>query len=229
MTARLVPMNALYPNPDNPESRLRGIEELTASIRLYGVLNPLIVTPRQRGGLLILDGGRRYAAAERAGLQAVPCVAAKTATRADRLLLILAVGLGERLSPLEEARLMADLRSEGMAFADVARRSGRSMTTVRERLRLLEAPPEVQKMVAAGTLSVSAASELARQTATTGSGAVAARTPARPAWFTRAHPLAGEVRQACTHRDTRKVVGGAGCGQCWEQAIVDHARQEQPA
>ncbi|MBD3780200.1 ParB/RepB/Spo0J family partition protein [Cellulomonas hominis] len=226
MNARMVPMNALYPNPDNPPSRLRGIEDLAESIKLYGVLQPLIVTPRQRGGLTIIDGRRRYAAADLAGRQAVPCVAAKAATRTDQLLLILAAGLGERLTPLEEAQVMGDLRAAGVKFTDIARRTGRSLSTVRERLQLLHTPSEVQDMVAAGTLTATAAAQLARQTATTGSGTVATRAPARPAWFTKSHPMARLVRETCTHRDTRKVVGGVGCGQCWQDVIVADARGE---
>lgn len=85
---------------------------------------------------------------------------------------------------------------------------------------------ETKARLAAGTLTATAAAQLARQTATTGSGTVATRAPARPAWFTKSHPLARLVRETCTHRDTRKVVGGVGCGQCWQNVIVADARRE---
>jgi hypothetical protein len=66
---------------------------------------------------------------------------------------------------------------------------------------------------------VTAAVDLARGV-DAGQTRTVATKAARPAWFTSTHRLAGAVREACTHRDARQVVGGVGCGQCWERAIT---------
>ncbi len=226
LQAVIVPLERLHPNPDNPASRLRGIEELAASIKAVGILQPLVITRSSDARLTIVDGQRRYTAAGRAGLTVVPCMLSGARTRAELTIVMMAAGLGERLTPLEEAHACTTLRAEGMTIMEIVAATGRSATTVRDRLLLAGLPTQVQDMVTAGTMAATAATELARQTTTTGSGTVTKRIPSRPGWFTATHPLAGEVRDRCEHREVRSMLGGVGCGQCWEATITDHARQE---
>lgn len=221
MTSK-VPLERVHPNPANIRAELRDLDDLTESVRRIGVLQPILVTPAPDGRLVILDGHRRYEAATRAGCKTIPVIARRVRDDADHVLVMLAAGLHDQLTPLEEARAYASLKDRGLAFSDIARRTGRSAGTVRDRLALLRLPEAAQQMLADGRLTLTAATEVARSTGTGTSAAVATKAT-RPAWLTKSHRLAGRVRELCTHRDTRQVVGGVGCGQCWEQAIQTDA------
>lgn len=228
-TRALVPIERVHPHPDNIRDELRDIDEMVELIRATGILQDLLVTPDPAGRLILLDGHRRHEAARRLGMPAVPVVAKRVRDAADHIVVMLTTGHHQQLTPLEEARGFHLLKDRGVSFIDIGRRTGRSAGYVRDRLALLRLPEEAQDLLRAGRLTTTAAVDLARQTTTTGAGTVAAKPAARPHWFTSTHPLAPEVRALCEHRDTRRIVGGVGCGQCWEAAIVHHARQEPTA
>src|SRR5262247_3580217 len=72
---RMIALDRLEPNPLQPRVDLGDLEELIASIREKGVLEPLLVRPSQVGGrYMIISGERRYRAAKEAGLREVPCI-----------------------------------------------------------------------------------------------------------------------------------------------------------
>jgi ParB family chromosome partitioning protein len=71
---REIPRSELSANPLNGRRKLTGIDELAASIREVGILEPLLVVPSEDGGLVIAAGHRRFAAAEHAELATVPCI-----------------------------------------------------------------------------------------------------------------------------------------------------------
>jgi ParB family chromosome partitioning protein len=143
MTTRL-PLDRVYPNPENIRSQLRDLEELTESVSAVGVLQPLLVTPAADGRLVLLDGHRRYEAAKRAGAKTVPVIAKRVRDDVDQVVVMLAAGLHDQLTPLEEARAFATLKARGLSFQDIARRTGRSAGTVRDRLVLLRLPERAQ-------------------------------------------------------------------------------------
>ncbi|MBW0254420.1 MULTISPECIES: ParB/RepB/Spo0J family partition protein [unclassified Cellulomonas] len=225
MTTTL-PIDRIVPNPENIRSQLRGMDELVAAVREVGILHPITVTPRADGRFRIIDGHRRYEAARRVGLQVIPVIARRTRTGIDHTFLMLIAALHDPLTPLEEAAAFAKLRDAGVPFVDIARKSGRSAGTVRDRLALLRLPEEARAMLDDGRLPLSSAVDLARGVTTGTPRAVPARTDGRrTGWFTKTHRLADAVRAACTHRGTRQMVGGIGCGQCWEDAITEDASQ----
>lgn|GEM_PF-1381937 len=216
MTA--IPVDQIHPNPANVRTSLGNLDELAASLRAVGLLQPLVVTRRPAGGWTIVDGHRRYQAALRAGVKALPCVARRDGDDGANTAVMLAAAMHKQLSPLEQADAFARLRRRGMSPATIAARTGYSAATVRARLALLDLPAEARALVETGELSTTDATLLARQVRRTGAGT--ARTVQRRAgWLTTSHPLANAVRTACTHAEGRIVVGGVGCGQCWEDAI----------
>lgn len=156
--ARLVevPIDSLAPNPLQPRKRFAPdtLDELAASIRSTGVLQPLVV--RRRGdGYEILVGERRWRAARQAGLARVPALV-REASDAEALQLALVENLlREDLNPLEEAeayqRLMAEL---GWIQEDLARRIGRDRSSVANALRLLRLPEVIQEDLRAGRLTM---------------------------------------------------------------------------
>ena len=143
---RLVPIEKVDPNPDQPRQVLGDLSELMASIREKGVIEPLVV--RQRGERYqIVAGERRYQAAVRVGLRELPVVIREVDDTE-----IIEVALVENLQrkdlgPFEEAEAMASLADKcGYTHEDLARRLGKSRTSVTESLSLAEMPQEVRTL-----------------------------------------------------------------------------------
>lgn len=212
-----IPVERIFPNPDNVRRDLGDLAELSASIRARGLLQPLVVEQTQRGWLIV-DGHRRYQAALDAGAQALPCIGVRPGDAEHRDTVMLAAAMHKGLTPLEQANAFRRLRDGGMTVPEISKRTGYSARTVGARLSLLTLPEEAQDMVADGELTVTAAVDLARQVAADGRGEARTASVARPAHFTTSHPLAAAARDLCTHLPDRRAVGPA-CGQCWERVI----------
>jgi ParB family chromosome partitioning protein len=122
------------------------LDHLAQSIKLHGVIQPLIVTTGERPGRYILIAGeRRWRAARQAGLAAVPVVVKEAASQAMLELALVENVVRADLSPLEEANAYRQLIEEfGLTQAEVAERAGRSRVSVTNTLRLLTAPEDVQ-------------------------------------------------------------------------------------
>jgi ParB family chromosome partitioning protein len=152
---RELPMASIKPNPYQPRTRMDEgpLDELVASIQSSGLLQPVLVRPRN-GGYELIAGERRWRAARVAGLATVPALVRETDDR-DSLLLALVENVArEDLSPVDEARAYAALMDEfGLSLGEVAEHVGRSKPTVSNRLRLLELPDDVLGLVERGQLS----------------------------------------------------------------------------
>lgn len=151
-----LPVETIHPNPRQPRRRFEpeAADGLAASIRLQGVLQPIVVRRRSEGGFELVAGERRWRAARTAGLATLPAVVKDVGDR-DSLLLGLVENVArEQLSPVEEARAYASLVDEfELSLGEVAERVGRSKPGVSNRLRLLELPEEVLWMLARGDLT----------------------------------------------------------------------------
>ena len=151
-----LPVDSIHPNPR--QLRRRFDHEATAglaeSIRVQGIVQPVLVRPRGDGGWELIAGERRWRAAREAGVATVPAVVRQADDR-DSLLLALVENVArEQLSPVEEARAYAALVDEfALSLGDVAERVGRSKPSVSNRLRLLELPDDVLAMVERGELT----------------------------------------------------------------------------
>jgi ParB family chromosome partitioning protein len=152
-----IPVDQLRPNPQQPRSRFDedALEELAASIRIHGVLQPLLVSEDLPNGYLLITGERRWRAARLAGLATVPAVIRERIEEDQQLELALVENLQRRdLTPLEESRAFEQLRAGlGLSQQEIADRVGMDRSTVANSLRLLKLPPEVQEMVERGELS----------------------------------------------------------------------------
>jgi ParB family chromosome partitioning protein len=151
-----LPVDAVHPSPRQPRRRFdsEATSGLADSIRAQGVVQPIVVRPRQAGGWELIAGERRWRAAREAGVATLPAVVRHADDR-DSLLLGLVENVArEQLSPVEEARAYAMLVDEfSLALGDVAERVGRSKPSVSNRLRLLELPDDVLGMVERGELT----------------------------------------------------------------------------
>jgi ParB family chromosome partitioning protein len=151
-----LPVDVIHPNPKQPRRRFEAeaASGLTDSIRAQGVIQPLIVRPRDAGGYEIVAGERRWRAAREAGRTSVPAVVREADDRDTLLLGLIENVAREQLTPVEEARAYAVLIDEfGLALGDVADRVGRSKPSVSNRIRLLELPDDVLGMVERGQLT----------------------------------------------------------------------------
>ena len=152
-----IPVDRLHPNPQQPRHNFdnEALEELAASIRRHGVLQPLLVSEDSPDQYLLITGERRWRAARLAGLRTVPAVIRERIEDAEQLELALVENLQRRdLTPLEEARAFEHLRTSlGLSQQEIADRVGMDRSTVANSLRLLKLPVEVQKMVERGELS----------------------------------------------------------------------------
>ena len=140
-----LPVEELSPNPVQPRSRFddQALEELSQSIRSYGILNPLTV--RCRGGKYeLVAGERRLRAARLAGLTEVPCILLDV-NMEDASLIALVENLQRRdLDFIEEAVGLSRLiRMFGLSQEEAARRIGKSQSAVANKLRLLKLPRDV--------------------------------------------------------------------------------------
>ncbi len=143
---RMVPIDQIDPNPDQPRQVMGDLSELMASITEKGILEPLIVRQR-RGRFQIAAGERRYQAAVRLALDEVPVVIRDIED--DELLEIALIENLQRkdITPFEETEaLHALVQVQGLKHDDVARRLGKSRSSVTESLALHAMPEEVREL-----------------------------------------------------------------------------------
>ena len=153
----MVPVGSISPNPRQPRSKIQPEElnELTASIREHGVLQPLIVTPQDTAGQYILIAGeRRLQAARLAGLEAVPVIV-RQATDQQRLELAIIENVQRSdLSPLEEAEAYRQLAEDfGLSHEQIAAQVGKSRVAVTNTMRLHKLPDAVKNALIEGRIS----------------------------------------------------------------------------
>lgn len=130
------------------------IEELAASIREKGILQPLVVIP-SNGSYELIAGERRLRAAARAGLEKVPVVFRESVSEGEMLELALVENLQrEDLGPLERARAYERLiESHGLVQEEIAKKIGKSRTAVANTLRLLGLPQPVLDAMEKGLIT----------------------------------------------------------------------------
>ena len=153
---RHVAVGDIHPNPRQPRRRFE--QEATAgladSIRSQGLVQPVVVRPREAGGFELIAGERRWRAAREAGLPTVPALVRDADDRETLLLGLVENVAREELSAVEEARAYALLLDEfELSLGDLAERVGKAKPTVSNRLRLLELPDDVLGLVERGELT----------------------------------------------------------------------------
>lgn len=163
--AREADLSALHPNPLQPRTEFdpRGLAELAESIRVNGIVQPIVVSPRPSGGYTILAGERRFRAAKEAGLSRVPIVVREAPSDRERLELALVENLQrEDLNPMESAAAYGRLREEfKLTQEQISERVGKERSTIANSLRLLKLPSKIRDMIRGGSLTAGHARALA--------------------------------------------------------------------
>jgi len=155
LPANEIDIDLISPNPDQPRIKLdeQRLNELAASIRQNGVLQPVLVRPLGDAFQLVA-GERRLSAAQRAGLLKIPAIVRDIP---DERLLELALVENiqrEELNPIEEAQAYQNLvENLNLSQEELAQRLGKERSTLANSLRLLKLPPAVKLLVAEGKVS----------------------------------------------------------------------------
>jgi ParB family transcriptional regulator, chromosome partitioning protein len=163
---RMIPLDKIRPNPDQPRKALGELRDLTNSIREKGVLEPLLVRFLPREDIYhIISGERRYHASTAAGLLEVPCIE-KIADDAETLELALIENLQRKdLTPFEEADGLQRLAEQfSYTHEDIARKIARARSSVTETLSLRNIPESLRRRcIDRGITSRSLLLQIARQ------------------------------------------------------------------
>ena len=143
---RLIPIDPVDPNPDQPRQVMGDLSELMASIAEKGIIEPLIVRQR-RGRFQIVAGERRYQASVQVGLREVPAVI-RDVDDAQLIEIALIENIQRKdLTPFEEAEALQTLVNDhDLTHEELARRLGKSRTSVTESLSLSSMPNEVREL-----------------------------------------------------------------------------------
>ena len=144
---RLIAVEALDPNPEQPRVEIGDLTELTTSVKEKGVLEPLLVKPtQQKGRWMIIAGERRWRAACAAGLREVPCIEMDVDEAAVAEIALIENMQRKDLTPWEEADGLAALcQRYGYTHEDVSKKVGKSRTTVTEAITLAAIPDEIRE------------------------------------------------------------------------------------
>ncbi len=152
----ICPIEKIRPNRNQPRKHFASdkLEELAASIREKGIIQPLVVT-RKDGGYEIIAGERRWRAAQKAGLHEIPVVIREATPDAVMELALIENIQRQDLNAIEEAMAYRSLVDHFcISQEDVARRVGKNRTTVTNALRLLRLPEVIQRDIVEERLSM---------------------------------------------------------------------------
>ena len=160
---RIVPVDHIEPNPEQPRMvfEQEALDELTASIREHGVLQPILVRPLGPNTYQIVAGERRWRASRQAGLDTIPALIEEIDDDTALEIAIIENLQREDLSPLDEAAMYDRMIHEhGYSIRKLADKLGKDKGYLENRLRLADAPPEVRELVSLRKDSLSHAYEL---------------------------------------------------------------------
>ncbi len=160
---RLVAVDRIEPNPENPRLAFDEgtLEELAASIREHGVLQPVLVRPLDDNRFQLIAGERRWRASKLAGQSTIPALVEDIDDSTALEISIIENLQREDISPLDEA-VMYDrmIKEHGYSIRRLAEKLGKDKGYLENRLRLADAPPEVRELVSLRKDTLSHAYEL---------------------------------------------------------------------
>lgn len=144
---RMIPIDRLEPNPSQPRVEFGELEDLIASIREKGILEPLLVRPSQVGGrFMIISGERRFRAAREVGLREVPCIEMDVDDRGVAEIALIENLQRKDLTAFEEADgLLVLVDRFGYTHEDISQKIGKSRSTVTEALTIAALPKEIRE------------------------------------------------------------------------------------
>ena len=142
---RVLPINQIVPNPEQPRVDIGDLTELSSSIEQNGVLEPLLVKPNGNGTWMIIAGERRWRAANLAGLSEVPCIELDIDEKSIAEIALIENLQRKDLTIWEEADGFAYLIERfGYTHEEIAKKIGKSRTTVTESMAIAGLPESIR-------------------------------------------------------------------------------------
>ena len=160
---RNIDVDRITPNPEQPRLAMEqvSLDELAASIREHGVLQPILVRPLENGEFQLIAGERRWRASKAAGLATIPALVEEIDDDTALEISIIENLQREDLSPLDEAAMYERMvRDHGYSVRRLAQKLGKDKGYLENRLRLADAPAEVRELVSLRKDTLSHAYEL---------------------------------------------------------------------
>lgn len=158
----MMPITGLVESHTNPRQVFHDLDDLTASVRQYGVLQPICVRPLGEKKFEIVAGARRFRAAQKAGLNDVPCIVRNLSDREAVEAQIIENDQRKDISPLDQAHAYKAAIDLGVPVAELASKTGRDESYIYKRLQLTKLIKPLQKMLGEEKLSYQCAMLLAR-------------------------------------------------------------------
>lgn len=162
---RTIPIDSIFPNPEQPRNEFGDLTELTESIREKGVLEPLLVKPTEDGRFMIIAGERRWRSSQLAGLTEVPCIEMDISDQVIAEIALIENLQRKDLNIWEEADGLAALASKfGYTQEEISKKISKSRSTVTELMTIAGLPEDIRtRCREASVVSKSTLLEVARQ------------------------------------------------------------------
>jgi ParB family chromosome partitioning protein len=163
VAVRNIPVDKVVPNPNQPRLAMdkAGLDDLTASVREHGVLQPILVRPQPSGHYQLIAGERRWRAAKGAGLGTIPALIEEIDDETALEISVIENLQREDLSPIDEALIYDKMiRDHGYSIRKLAQKLGKDKGYLENRLRLADAPQEIRDLVSVRKDTLSHAYEL---------------------------------------------------------------------
>ena len=154
---RDIPVDQIDPNPYQTRRQINeeSLHELTESIRVTGVVQPVILRPGANGRFQLVAGERRWLASKRAGKATIPAVVREISNAQAMEITIIENLQREDLNPMEQARAFERLSREfNLTQEQIAMRTGKDRASIANFIRLLKLPQDVQDLLEKGTISL---------------------------------------------------------------------------
>lgn len=151
-----VKLEDIYPNPSQPRKVFdpKALDELSSSIKVNGIIVPIVLNKDENGKYMIIAGERRFRASKMAGLETVPAIIKDYDDRKIQEISLIENLQREDLNPIESATAMKQLMDDyGLTQEELSERIGKSRSAIANTLRLLSLDAQVIKMVSDGKLS----------------------------------------------------------------------------
>lgn len=149
-------INSISPNPGQPRRHFdeAALDELAVSIKNFGVLQPIIVTPVSEGNYRIMAGERRWRASSRAGLTQIPAIVREPKEQEELEVSLIENVQRVDLSPIEQAVSIERLHQQfNMTYSAIAERMGKAVPTINNLVRLLQLPTAARKALEQSKIS----------------------------------------------------------------------------
>ena len=226
-TPNEVPIGEILPGAMQPRNGFddASLNELAESIRENGIMQPLVVRPRE-GGYDLIAGERRWRASQMAGLANVPIVIRDVDDRTALELALVENLQRENLDPIEEAKGYAQLVDQfDLTQEEVAAKVGKNRATVANALRLIKLPPEVQTYMRDGLLSSGHAKVILGLKQAKDQIAAAKRVIKKELSVRQTEELLGELGQATPGKTKRGAIGKSAATDAYILSLESKLRE----